>query len=205
MSWKYLPQFNSDERCGFSDASRAQGFRALCRLLLREMVLSRKSECAAISSFQKQDPRSSLHPRHVSRWLTVPTHKDPRSAQQTSVLLDHVGRPEARKQLYPSCLPPLAPGLGTDTPASKGYGLHTILMHQFRGLVVWRRQKKATGARSGCGTSGLVPSNGSSRPGGDGGGLRGPGCSVIPGSGSGAAEDEGGKLLSAMSAWSREP
>lgn len=122
-------------------------------------------------------------------------------------LEDHVGRSEARKQLYPSCLPrsPPSPGPGANTPASKGYGLQTILMHQFRGLVVWRRQKKATGARSGCGTSGLVPSNGSSRPGGDGGGLRGPGCSVIPGSGAGAAADEGGKLLSAMSAWSREP
>lgn len=109
-------------------------------------------------------------------------------------------RPVARKQLHPSFLPMLAPGLGKNTPASKGYGLHTILMHQFRGLVVCRRQKKATGARSGCGMSGFVPSSGSSRPGGDGGGLWGPGCSVIPGSGAWAAADEGGKMLSAMSA-----
>jgi hypothetical protein len=89
--------------------------------------------------------------------------------------------------------------------AAKGYGLHTILMHQFRGLVVWRRQKKATGARSGCGTSGSAPSRGSSRPGGDGVGLLGPGCSVIPASRAGAAADEGGELLSAMSAWCRVP
>lgn len=33
--------------------------------------------------------------------------------------------------------------------ARKGYGLHTILMHQFRGLVVCFKQKKTTGAKSG--------------------------------------------------------
>lgn len=33
--------------------------------------------------------------------------------------------------------------------AQKGYGLHTILMHQFRGLVVCFKQKKTTGANSG--------------------------------------------------------
>lgn len=44
----------------------------------------------------------------------------------------------------------LGPQRGPDQPRPhEGYGLHTILMHQFRGLVVWRRQKKATGARSG--------------------------------------------------------
>lgn len=33
--------------------------------------------------------------------------------------------------------------------ARKGYGLHTILMHQLRGLVVCFKQKKTTGAKSG--------------------------------------------------------
>lgn len=33
--------------------------------------------------------------------------------------------------------------------AQKGYGLHTILMHQLRGLVVCFKQKKTTGAKSG--------------------------------------------------------
>lgn len=99
---------------------------------------------------------------------------------------------------------PLAPYSPQQSPAPKGYGLQTILMHQFRGLVVWRRQKKATGARSGCGTSGSAPSGGSSKPGGEGGGLRGLGCSVTSGSAAGAAEEEGGRALSAMSALSRE-
>lgn len=75
------------KRWDFSDASRAQGFRALCRLLLRDLVLNRKSECTAISIFQQQDPRSTLHPRHFPRWPSVPTHKGPRSSLQTSILL----------------------------------------------------------------------------------------------------------------------
>lgn len=43
-------------------------------------------------------------------------------------------------------------GAGGETggeAAWKGYGLHTILMHQFRGLVVCFKQKKTTGAKSG--------------------------------------------------------
>lgn len=101
----------------------------------------------------------------------------------------------------PTYSPSPAPG-----PTHKGYGLHTILMHQFRGLVVCRRQKKATGARSGWGTSGSPPSRGCSGPGGEGGGLWGPGCSVTPGSAAGAAAgDGGGEELSAMAARAGSP
>lgn len=109
--------------------------------------------------------------------------------------------------------------------ALKGYGLHTILMHQFRGLVVCFKQKKTTGAKSGYGTSGsgggsMSSSSSSSPRSGDGGGCsKGVSCSVTPRStrsrghrvglwADGFPEcqaEEGWEPCSAMLAWIENP